>query len=82
MNTAMNVAGRGVELNVGEAECAAIQTVHVADSLAFEWWCAAKASADQKVSTRHNNATLLNIDCTPGDPSPRAGTVCPNANSV
>jgi len=32
----MNVAGRGVELNVGEAEWAAIQTVHVADSLAFE----------------------------------------------
>jgi hypothetical protein len=31
------VVGRGVESALGEAECAAIQTVHFADSAALEW---------------------------------------------
>ena len=70
MNTAMNVAGRGVEVTWGEAEWAATQTLHFAASVGLEWWCAAKASADQNVSTRHSNATLFNIDRTPGDPGP------------
>jgi hypothetical protein len=46
----------------GEAEWAAIQTVHVADSVVFECWCVANAIADQKVSTTHRHAIRLDID--------------------
>jgi hypothetical protein len=51
-----------VEWALGEAEWAATQTVHFADSVAFECWCAANAIADQNVSNRHTNAILFEID--------------------
>lgn len=76
----MKVAGRGVEMTWGEAEWAATQTLHFADSIALEWWCAAKASADQNVSTRHSNAMLFDVDRTSGTPHPRAGIVRWNTN--
>jgi len=46
----------------GDAEWAAIQTVHVADSIAFECWCAANAIADQRVSNRQRHAIRFDID--------------------
>jgi hypothetical protein len=47
---------------LGEAECAATQTVHLAASVALEWWCAANATTDQTVSSRQNNATFFEIE--------------------
>ena len=46
----------------GEAEWAAIQTVHVADSVALECWCVANAIADQRVSNTHIHAIRFVID--------------------
>ncbi len=62
VDTTTNLAGRGVELVWGEAEWAATQTVHFADSVAFECWCAANAIADQNVSNKHRHAIRFEID--------------------
>jgi hypothetical protein len=51
-----------VELVLGEAEWAATQTVHFADSVAFECWCAANAIADQNVNNAHRHAIRFEID--------------------
>jgi len=56
-----NVVGRGVGVVLGEAEWAAMQTVHVAESAEAECWCAANAIADQKVSNKHKHAILFDI---------------------
>jgi hypothetical protein len=61
-DTATNVAFNRVEGAFGEAEWAAIQTVHFAASLAFECSCAANAIADQKVNNRHRHAIRFAID--------------------
>jgi hypothetical protein len=53
---------------LGEAEWAAIQTLHVADSVAFECWWAANAIADQNASNRHSKAMLLDIERTTATP--------------
>jgi hypothetical protein len=45
----------------GDAEWAATQTVHFAASLALEWWCAAKANADHRVSNKHSHAMRFEI---------------------
>jgi len=46
----------------GEAECAATQTVHLAASVALEWWCAANATTDQTVSSKQSNATFFETE--------------------
>jgi hypothetical protein len=43
----------------GAAECAATQTVHLAESVAPVWWCAARANADQKVSSMQNQPSCF-----------------------
>ena len=48
-------------VGLGEAEWAAMQTVHVAESAEAECWCAANAIADQKVSNKHKHAILFDI---------------------
>jgi hypothetical protein len=58
----MCVAFGSVETALGEAEWVAMQTVHLAASVALEWWCAAIATADQTVSSRHSNATFFEIE--------------------
>ena len=62
VDTTTKVVGRGVEAAVGEAEWAATQTVHLADSVALECWCAANAIADKNVSNTHRNANRFEID--------------------
>jgi len=42
---------------LGEAECAAAQTVHFTVSFALEWWCATNATAEVNVSSRQRSAT-------------------------
>ena len=64
VDTRMNVDLRSVTVALGEAELAAIQTVHFAASVALEWWCAANATADQSVISRHNHAMCFEIDRT------------------
>jgi len=49
-------------LVLGADECAAMQTVHFAESIALEWWCAISAIAEPKVSNRHSSATAFNRD--------------------
>jgi hypothetical protein len=61
-NTVKKVAFCGVESALGEAECAATQTVHFIASVAFEWWWATKATTDQKVSTTQKSATVFEND--------------------
>ena len=61
-NAKMCVAFGRVETALGEAEWAATQTVHLAASDALEWWCAASATADQTVSSRHSSATFFEIE--------------------
>jgi hypothetical protein len=58
----MNVAFSRVEVSLGEAEWAAIQTVHFAASVALEWLWAANATVDQKVTSRQKTATFLEND--------------------
>jgi hypothetical protein len=62
VDTGTNVAFGRLEVALGEAECAAMQTVHFTDSLAFACWCIANANADQNVSTRHSQAMRFDID--------------------
>jgi hypothetical protein len=61
-NAKICVAFGRAETALGEAEWAATQTEHFAASVALEWWCAASSTADQTVSSRHNNATFLEIE--------------------
>jgi hypothetical protein len=56
---ATNVAFCRLEVALGEAEWTAKQTLHFAASAPFEWWCAANASADQKVNSRHKIAIFF-----------------------
>jgi hypothetical protein len=60
--TTTNVACTTTDGVWGDADWAATQTVHLAASVASECLCAANAMADQKVSKRHTNAMLLEID--------------------
>ena len=60
-DTGTNVTFGNVVVVLGEAEWAAMQTVHVAESAEAECWCAANAIADQKVSNKHKHAILLDI---------------------
>src|ERR1700740_1555346 len=62
VETTTKVVGRGVEAALGEAEWAATQTVHFADSVALECWCAANAIADHNVSNTHRHAIRFEID--------------------
>jgi hypothetical protein len=62
VDTETNITFGKMIVALGEAEWAAIQTVHVADSVAFECWCAANAIADQKVSNMHRHAIRFDID--------------------
>ena len=64
MNTGTNVALIRRTAALGAAECATTQTVHLLDSAALEWRCAARANADESVSTKHNNATDFKIERT------------------
>lgn len=57
--TARSVAFSRVEVALGEAEWAAMQTVHFAASVALEWLWATNATADQRVSSRQKNATFF-----------------------
>jgi hypothetical protein len=50
------------EVACGEVECALAQTVHFAASLALEWWCATRATAENNVSSRHRNAIRFEND--------------------
>jgi hypothetical protein len=54
---------------LGEAEWAVIQTVHVAESVAFECWCAANAIADQNASSRQSSAIFFDAKRTTATPS-------------
>ena len=60
-DTETNVTFGSVAVVFGEAEWAAMQTVHVAESAEAECWCAANAIADQKVSNKHKHAILFDI---------------------
>jgi hypothetical protein len=60
-DTGTNVTFGNVVVVLGEAEWAAMQTVHVAESAEAECWCAANAIADQKVSNKHKHAILFDI---------------------
>jgi hypothetical protein len=60
--TATNVAFGKLDVALGEAEWAAMQTLHFAASVALEWWCATKATADNNVSSRHINTIDFEID--------------------
>jgi hypothetical protein len=51
-----------VEVTLGEAEWAATQTVHFAASVALEWLCAANATADKNISSKHSQAIGFEID--------------------
>jgi hypothetical protein len=42
----------------GAAECAATQMAQML-SVPLEWWCETRATADQKVASRHSAATYL-----------------------
>ena len=53
--------GRTAE-TCGAAEWAVTQSVHFAASLAFEWWCATNATAENNVSKRHSNAIRFEND--------------------
>ena len=60
-DTGTNVTLGKVVVVLGEAEWAAMQNVHVAESAEAECWCAANAIADQKVSNKHKHAILFDI---------------------
>jgi hypothetical protein len=62
VSTGRNITFGKVVAVLGEAEWAAIQTVHVAESAEVECWCAANAIADQKVSNTHKHAIFFDID--------------------
>lgn len=47
---------------IGEAECTATQSVHLASSEELEWWCVAKLKADNSVSSRHNVPICFETD--------------------
>jgi hypothetical protein len=51
-----------VEVVLEEAECVAIQIVHFAASVAFEWRCTISAIAEQNISNKHRHATHFEID--------------------
>jgi methyl coenzyme M reductase gamma subunit len=51
-----------VEAALGAAEWAAIQTVHLADSLAFRWLCETNAIADQNARNIHSHAIRFDHD--------------------
>jgi hypothetical protein len=59
----MNVWLERVETALGEAEWAVTQTVHFNASVGLEWWCATRATAEKKVSSRHRSAIFFEIDC-------------------
>jgi hypothetical protein len=56
------VAFGRLEVALGAAECAAMQTEHFNASVALEWWCATTATADHSVSNRHKNAIRFQIN--------------------
>jgi len=60
-DTETNVTFGNVAVVFGEAECAAMQTVHVAESAEVECWWVANAIADQKVSNKHKHAIVFDI---------------------
>jgi hypothetical protein len=60
-DTETNVTFGNVVVVLGEAECAAMQTVQVAESAEAECWCAANAIADQRVSNKHKHAIFFDI---------------------
>jgi hypothetical protein len=62
MNIETDVTLDRVEVVFGADECAATQTVHFADSVAFRWLCETNAIADQNVSNIHSHATGLDHD--------------------
>ena len=62
VDTGTNITLGRVVVVLGEAEWAAIQTVHVTDSVVFECWCVANAIADQKVSNAHIHAIRFDIE--------------------
>jgi len=51
-----------METALGEAECAATQTVHLAASVALEWRWAANATTEQTVNSKQSNATFFEIE--------------------
>jgi hypothetical protein len=59
VETETNVTFGKSEGTLGDAEWAATQTVHLAASIALEWWWATNANADQIVSIRQTSATRL-----------------------
>ena len=58
-----NVVFASREVALGEAEWAATQTVHLAESVALVWWCAVKATADHRVNRMLNQPTRLQNSC-------------------
>jgi hypothetical protein len=62
-----NTLGKAVVI-LGDAEWAAIQTLHVADSVAFECSCVANAIADHNASNRHSKAMRFDIERTRATP--------------
>jgi len=69
VDTATNSTLGKVVMVLGEAEWAAIQTVHFADSLAFECRCAANSIADQNASSRQSSAIFFDAKRTTATPS-------------
>ena len=47
---------------VGAVEWVETQTWQLEDSSALEWWCSTSATADHKVSSKHNDATRFEND--------------------
>jgi hypothetical protein len=70
----MDVVSSRCSLALKAAECAATHTVHLAGSVPL-WICAADATENQNVRTRHNSATYFTMDCNlPPRRSPRIYT--------
>lgn len=59
--TGVKAVSGSVGTATGDAEWAATQTVHVAESSKLEWLWVAKAISDHNVSAKHSHATRFNV---------------------
>lgn len=63
MNILWNTGLGAAVILVGAVEWVETQTWQLEASSALEWWCRTSATADHKVSSRHNDATRFESDC-------------------
>ena len=57
VDSVTKIGSGSLQIAVGAAVLAVMQTVHFAESTAFEWWCAMIATTDHRVSSKQRYLT-------------------------